>query len=75
MDVSSISSEQAVHLLARSEGHFIDNKSIEIGPAKLTKALSAFANADGGELLVGIDEPTPGQFAWRGFARPEDANG
>lgn len=75
MDVSSISSEQAEHLLARSEGHFIDNKSIEIGPPKLTKALSAFANADGGELLVGIDEPTPGQFAWRGFARPEDANG
>lgn len=75
MDVAQISREQATHLLKRPEGHFVDNKSIEVGGGKLTKALSAFANADGGELVVGFDEVAPGQFRWRGFARAEDANG
>src|SRR5687768_5451960 len=75
MDVYDISAEQALHLLSREEGHFIDNKAIDISPAKLTRALSAFANADGGELIVGFDERRAGEFAWRGFARVEDANG
>lgn len=75
MDVQTITPEQARHLIARAEGHFVDNKAIEISPAKLTKALSAFANADGGELVIGFEEPAPGSFNWRGFGRPEDANG
>lgn len=60
-------------ILAASEGHFLDKKAIEVGPAKLSKALSAFANADGGDLYVGIDE-TPRGWTWRGFADEEDAN-
>lgn len=75
MDVHEVSNEQVAHLLMREEGHFLDNKSIEIGVAKLTKALSAFANADGGELIIGFAEPKPGQFKWTGFKRVEDANG
>ena len=75
MDSYRISAEQAAHLLEREEGHFLDNKAIDVRPAKLTKSLSAFANADGGELMVGFAEPEPGIFEWRGFRRPEDANG
>lgn len=71
----AISEDQALHLLERAEGHFLENKSIDARPAKLTKTLSAFANADGGELVVGLDELGPGDFKWRGFNDAEGANG
>lgn len=59
-----------------TEGHFADLKAIDIAPAKLTRSLAAFANADGGDLFIGIDEDKKkGSRAWRGFASPEDANG
>jgi ATP-dependent DNA helicase RecG len=62
--------------LATEEGHFADLKAIKVAPAKLTRTLAAFANADGGELFIGIDEDTQAKVrTWRGFASPEDANG
>jgi ATP-dependent DNA helicase RecG len=64
------------HLLAREEGHFSDLKAIEIKPAKLTRSMSAFANADGGELYIGIDEDqATRERSWRGFNDQEAANG
>ncbi len=75
LDVHEISHAQAQHLIQREEGHFLDNKAKAVSAAKLTKALSSFANADGGELVVGLDEWTEGKFNWNGFKRPEDANG
>jgi ATP-dependent DNA helicase RecG len=75
INVVEITSDQARRLLGNCEGHFLDFKAIEIGPAKLTKTISGFANADGGELFVGIDDLKKGGVAtWRGFAKPEDAN-
>ena len=62
-------------ILATQEGHFADVKAIEIKPAKLTEGISALANADGGELYIGIDELEDGRRRWRGFADPEAANG
>ncbi|HEV7242992.1 MAG TPA: ATP-binding protein [Thermoanaerobaculia bacterium] len=66
-------------ILALPEGHFHDLKSRDIAPGKLTRTISAFANAAGGELYVGVDERVgPGGAkirSWRGFADPEDANG
>jgi ATP-dependent DNA helicase RecG len=38
------------------EGHFTDVKAKEIAPAKLTKTIVAFANAEGGEIYVGIKD-------------------
>lgn len=61
-------------LVKRGEGHFLDFKSKDIKPSKLTKTLSAFANADGGELYIGIEERSS-KFFWRGFDSVEDANG
>jgi len=71
-----ISANQRDLLLNLEEGHFADLKALEIAPAKLTRAITALANADGGELYVGIDEDKVNAARlWRGFAKPEDANG
>lgn len=76
---SEISPAQRDIVLALPEGHFHDLKSKDVAPAKLTRTISAFANASGGEVYVGIDETAGPAGAkirkWRGFADPEEANG
>lgn len=77
--VADVSVQQRDLILALPEGHFHDLKSKDISPAKLTKTISGFANAAGGELYIGIDErPGPAGAKirkWRGFTDPEEANG
>ena len=51
---SAVPLDRVGALLKREEGHFVDMKAREIAPGKLTRSLSAFANADGGEIYVGI---------------------
>jgi predicted HTH transcriptional regulator len=76
VDVIDITEAQADHLAFLEEGHFLDLKSIEIEPGKLTRSMSAFGNSDGGELLIGIAEHKPtATTTWRGFLTQEDANG
>lgn len=71
----AVTDEQVGKILQMQESHFVDLKAIEIQPSKLTHAIAAFANADGGELYVGIDEVGPQrERKWRGFKRIEDAN-
>ena len=74
--VADISLEHRDVILALPEGHFHDLKSKDIAPGKLTKTISGFANAAGGELYVGVDERQgPGGAkirSWRGFADPEE---
>jgi ATP-dependent DNA helicase RecG len=68
--------QESTKIISLEEGHFVDLKSKDVSPAKLTKSLSAFANAEGGELFVGIDEDVrQRKRTWRGFDRIEDANG
>jgi ATP-dependent DNA helicase RecG len=52
----------------------LDIKAKEIRPAKLTKTISGFANADGGEIYIGIAQGIP-VHKWEGFDNPEAANG
>lgn len=74
--IYSISEAQRNQLLYREESHFCDLKSQEISPAKLSRTIAAFANSDGGELLVGIaEDKASGARHWRGFANIEAANG
>ena len=76
ISVVPISKQDVTRILKLDETHFVDLKSIDIAPARLTKALSAFANADGGELFIGIDEDQSRQRrTWRGFPNQEAANG
>lgn len=55
------------------EGHFHDFKSKRISAPKLSRGISAFANADGGELYIGIEDPKNG-WNWDGFDNVESAN-
>ncbi len=45
-----ISADQAAQLIALDEGQFADLKAKEVGIAGLSKAISALANTDGGDL-------------------------
>ncbi|MBB4707899.1 hypothetical protein XarbCFBP8130_19370 [Xanthomonas arboricola] len=73
IEIIEISNDEALLLLSKKESHFLDFKSKEIEPAKLSKTVSAFANAEGGEIFVGIREANQ-HFSWAGFNVPEDAN-
>jgi ATP-dependent DNA helicase RecG len=73
MDIVSISLDDVERLLSRDESHFLDYKAREIAPSRLTKTISAFANADGGEILLGIAE-SRGAKNWIGFDSLEGAN-
>lgn len=75
METSTLSTEEIQRLFDRSESHFLDFKSKQIAPGKLTRSVSAFANADGGELYVGIYDPSSGgPKTWDGFDNEEAAN-
>lgn len=76
---AQVTDNQKDAILDLREGHFSDLKSIDISPAKLSRSISAFANASGGELYIGIDETNAGELfenrSWRGFPSQESANG
>ena len=69
-----IEHRQAQRILSGREDNFNDKKSRSCKPAKLPKHISALANADGGELFVGVEEHDDA-FVWNGFADEEDGNG
>lgn len=54
MATRNLSFEEALELCTRQEDHFFDRKAFEIAPAKIERIAVAFANADGGEFVVGI---------------------
>ncbi|WOJ92929.1 ATP-binding protein [Congregibacter variabilis] len=71
----SISDEQARKILGREEGYLHDFKDKRIKPAKLSETISAFANASGGDVYIGVTERDQHEkFVWDGFADVEDAN-
>ena len=67
-----ISDRNVRTLLALPESHFLDFKSKDIAPAKLSESISAFGNSDGGEIYVGIKESDVCE--WDGFANVEALN-
>ena len=75
LGVVDVDAAAVARIVAVEETHFIDVKAIELSAAKLGVHASAFANSAGGEIYVGIDDPTGGPRAWRAFATVEEANG
>lgn len=76
VEMAKLSDNEVEKLLACSEGHFLDLKSREIKPSKLSRTLSAFANAEGGELFIGIvEDKLQNLRTWEGFPVEEAANG
>jgi ATP-dependent DNA helicase RecG len=72
-----LSANEISELLEIHESHFLDLKSAKIQPAKLSRSISAFANASGGEIFVGIDEydgSNGKERRWEGFPDEEAAN-
>ncbi len=78
IDVIEINGGQRDQLLSLEENHFADLKAKEVSTKKLGVAITAFANAAGGDLYVGIrEENSMGvKFRqWHGFKDIEAANG
>ncbi|MBP6858284.1 MAG: putative DNA binding domain-containing protein [Candidatus Pacebacteria bacterium] len=78
--IKKISESDAVALLQEEEGHFFDVTRRDYRGEVLQKKCISFANADGGELIIGIHDRNEkvlsgGKFErWDGFANQEDAN-
>ena len=72
----AIPKSEAMEILDRGEGHFWDDKSAKAKGAALQKIACAFANADGGEFAVGIEDrkKATGIDRWQGFESEEDGN-
>ena len=77
MRTRHINESEADSLSRREESHFYDRKSKEIKAAKVQKIAVAFANADGGEFIIGIvddkDERDPTK-RWHGATELEQLN-
>ena len=76
MDKRVITLDEALTLINRQESQFWDHKSsLSKGPV-FQKIASAYANTDGGEFIVGIEDASAGSGIerWKGFEEIEDTN-
>lgn len=77
MHTRIITVTEVLALSAREESHFYDKKGSKIDGRKVQKIAVAFANADGGEFIIGIadneDEPLP-ENRWHGTDTIENLN-
>ncbi|MDO7138891.1 RNA-binding domain-containing protein [Algibacter lectus] len=74
MTTEKINSEEITTLLKLNEDHFNDFKSNRIKPSKLQETFVSFANADGGEIYVGIEDKKVSTNRVIGFLEQESAN-
>ncbi|MFU1719517.1 RNA-binding domain-containing protein [Bacillus velezensis] len=78
-ELSVIEEQEAIKILSeKQESHFLDFKSKDLSGKGLQKIVTAFANADGGELYIGIideKESVPELIErWEGFKKLEQFN-
>ena len=72
-----ISDDEVLDFSSKDEGHFYEKKSIAIGGRAIQKVAVAFANADGGEVVIGIKDSKQEQDAsnrWDGVSEIEQFN-
>lgn len=74
METRNANKNESTTLLEKKENHFLDFKSRDITPSKLQESFVAFANSDGGDLYVGIEDEKNCINRIKGFDKPEDAN-
>ncbi|MCG6170167.1 ATP-binding protein [Leptospira sanjuanensis] len=73
----TINKSELKKILSYKEGDYLDVKSKEISPGKLTCTVSAFANNCGGEIYIGIHEKVGEkgrERVWLGFDNIELTN-
>jgi ATP-dependent DNA helicase RecG len=76
-DVKHISDSEALFLCTKRESDLFDRKAAAIDGKKIEKIAVAFANADGGEFVVGIADDKDEAVAikrWQGKPSAEDYN-
>lgn len=73
-EVIDLSAKEVEVLLNTVEDHFNDFKSKQIAPNKLQETFVAFANADGGNIYIGIEDAASDRERLSGFNEPEEAN-
>ena len=74
METIKIDNNELNRLLKLREDHFNDFKSKLIGPAKLQETFVAFANSDGGDIYIGIEDNSVTGERIVGFNTQEEAN-
>lgn len=73
--IYEIDDAQAASIMATQEDYLNDIKARDIKPAKLSETISAFSNAAGGDVYIGIGEDKiRNTRTWLGFDDPEMAN-
>lgn len=73
--VEMMTEDKLLQLFALEEDHFNDFKAKDISGKKFSKCISAFANASGGDIYLGIREENDTKIKhWEGFECIEDAN-
>lgn len=71
----TMSEQKILRLFELEENYFVDFKAKEIAGSKLSHTISAFANASGGEIYVGIREERESKIKhWEGFGSIEEYN-
>jgi ATP-dependent DNA helicase RecG len=76
METKLLTESDRIYIMSSQEDHFGDIKSKLIMPAKIQESFVAFANADGGEIYVGVNEIEKGKSREiDGFLSIEEANG
>lgn len=77
MNIRVLEGNDALDLSTRPENHFFDRKSMDVKGGQIQKHAVAFANADGGEIAIGIEdekrEKDPAK-RWRGAENIEGFN-
>lgn len=77
MKIRKISIEEIIEIAKRDESHFYDNKAFAISGRGIQKVAVAFANADGGEFIIGIKdkkEESVEKNRWEGIDEIEKFN-
>lgn len=74
IETRQIETQELLKLLNENEDHFFDFKSKDIAPAKLQETFVAFANADGGDIYIGIEDSKFIDNRVRSFLNFEEAN-
>lgn len=77
MEERIVTEKEIIDLASRDESHFYDNKAFDIKGDKIQKIAVAFANADGGEFIIGIKdkkEEIDPILRWQGIEDIESFN-
>ena len=72
---NELTEKQVMQIFEIEEDHFNDFKAKDISGQKLSKSISAFGNASGGDIYIGIrEESRTKNKHWEGFSFIEDGN-